>query len=117
MKYVKLEKADRETDWQPAPEDYLSRFEKNESDIKQYSDSISQKVSQKEYKTDQDKVVQQLADHTSLIEQTAKKIESKVESSTFNNLLQQAKLISQKVDSTTYDRLKDTVDKHTSLIE
>ncbi|SNZ14547.1 hypothetical protein SAMN05421503_2469 [Terribacillus aidingensis] len=127
-KELMLEKSNKPSAWQPAPEDYLRRFIKNESDIKQYADLISQKVSETVYKTDHDKVVQQLADHTSLIEQTAKKIESKVESSTFNNLQQtvsnqastieqQAKLISQKVDSITYNGLKDTVEKHTSLIE
>jgi uncharacterized protein YjbI with pentapeptide repeats len=123
-----LEKGNKPSAWERAPEDYLNRFIKNEADIKQYADLISQKVSQTVYKTDQDKVVQQLADHTSLIEQTAKKIESKVESSTVNNLQQtvsnqsstieqQAKLISQKVDSTTYNGLKGTVDNHSSQIQ
>jgi hypothetical protein len=124
----KFEIGSKKTTYSPAPEDVENRMSIAESDIKQQAGLISQKVSQTVYKTDQDKVVQQLAEHTSLIEQTAKKIESKVESSSFNNLQQtvnnqassieqQARLISQKVDSTTYNGLKGTVDNHTTQIQ
>ncbi|QXE02776.1 phage tail protein [Terribacillus sp. DMT04] len=128
IEWIKLERANKPSAWSAAPEDYLDRFVRNESDIKQQAGLISQKVSQTVYKTDQDKVVEQLADHTSLIEQTAKKIESKVESSTFNNLQQtvseqaatieqQAGLIRQKVDSSMFNNLKGTVESHTSQIK